>query len=165
MENCSLLPIRQDMPPLLQWERKYGKNGQNVYFCKNWLKKLGNQENRCSSLTYVAKDDQIRVNLVLLLFGGRTEWFLSLFMLKTNKQTIGPQELWEDFKSPWRGLAWRQSWRWTRARSPVNMTVYCLNVKQFSSVNAFTLLRQLSFFFPLDHRDDNALWLIYRVIK
>lgn len=87
MEDLSPLPIRQDMPPSLQQERKYGKNGQECYFCKSLLKEMGNQVNRCSFLTYVAKDDQISVNLGLLLFGGRTEWFLLLFTEKKNVPT------------------------------------------------------------------------------
>lgn len=61
-------------------------------FCKNRLKKTGKPENRCSFLTYVAKNNQIRVDLVLLLFGGKTEWFLSL-LCKNKTKPMFPQEL------------------------------------------------------------------------
>ena len=37
----------------------------------------------------MAKNDQIRVDLVLLLFGGKTEWFLSLLCKNKNNVPAG----------------------------------------------------------------------------
>ena len=36
----------------------------------------------------MAKNDQIRVDLVLSLFGGKTEWFLSLLCKNKNKNNV-----------------------------------------------------------------------------